>query len=795
MTRAPFALFVLLFGASASAGELRVSPAAVVLNGPESTQQLLVGSQPVGPDLTHRAKYAVANPAVARVTATGLVEPKAEGKTELVVTHDGGTARVPVEVHGLAKPMPVSFEGQIIPLLTKASCNSGGCHGKAEGQNGFKLSVFGFDPEADHKALVAEGRGRRVLPSSPANSILVLKATGRMPHGGGRKIAEDTLPYKRLVRWIAEGSPFSTEAVSPVVSIAVEPAVVSLPPAGSQQLRVTVTDAKGQKRCVTAETEFDSNVPGLAGVDRGGRVRAGTVPGEAAILVRYMGHVTVCRVTVPRAGVTFPRPPEANVIDKHVWDKLAALGIPSSDICDDATFLRRAYLDVIGTLPTAAEARAFLADTAKDKRAKLIDKLLERLEYADFWAMKWADLLRVDRDILGPNGAVGMTRWLRKQFAYNAPYDRFARDILTAEGKTTAEGPAGLFKALAKPEVMSRSLSQLFLGVRIECAQCHHHPSDKWGQDDYLALAGFFTGVSKKVTPGGEMIVNGTTTDLKHPRTGKPVPPRALGSDILLTPEGDRRAALAEWVTSPANPYFARAVANRLWAHYFGRGLIEPLDDLRATNPAANEPLLDALAKHLVEKKYDLKAVMRLMLNSRVYQLSGPTKENADDEQNFSHVRPRGVPAEVLLDAICQATGVPEKFVGLPEGVRAIQLWDNRMPSYFLTLFGRPARVSVCECERSGEPSIAQALHLRNAPEIEAKIRARRGVARQLANSLKTPDEIIDELTLATLSRFPTKAERAALGALFDGGEPARRAAVEDALWALMNTKEFLFNH
>jgi hypothetical protein len=787
--RAVLSLAVAVCASVAMAAPLKVTPEKVLLDGPESTHQLLANS---GADCTHRAKYEVANPKVARVTATGLVEPVGEGTTSINVRHDGQAATVRVEVRGILKPAPVSFEQQIMPLLTKAGCNSGGCHGKAEGQNGFKLSVFGFDPEADHKAITTESRGRRVFPADPAGSLLVMKATGRTPHGGGRKIAEGSLPYKRLVRWIAEGSAFKTDTAPQVASLEVEPAEVILSPGGTQQLRVTAIDTKGNRRCVTAEAEFDSNAVTVAGADRGGHIQAGKLPGEAAVLVRYMGHVTTCRVTVPRAGVTFARPPEANFVDKHVWDKLTRLGIPPSELADDATFLRRVYLDVIGTLPTAKEARVFLADPAKDKRAKLIDKLLDRPEYADYWAMTWADLLRVDRDVLGPNGAVAFTRWLRQQFADNRPYDQFVRDLVTAEGPV-ASGPAGLYKALEKPEVMSRSLSQVFLGVRIECAQCHHHPSDRWGQDDYFALAGFFTGVTLK--KGTEAVVGGSGADLNHPRTGKPVPTRTLGGTPAAIPDRtDRRTVLALWMTSPDNPYFARAIVNRLWAHYLGRGLIDPIDDLRATNPAANEPLLAALAKHLSDAKYDLKAVTRTILNSRVYQLAGPMKTNADDEQNFSHARSRTVPAEVLLDAICQTTGAPEKFNGIPEGTRAIQLWDNRMPSYFLQLFGRPARVSVCECERSGDPSIAQALHLMNAPEIGEKIRARKGVARKLADSEMTPEAIVDELYHSTVSRPPTKTERAAMLELFADKTATRREAVEDALWTLLNAKEFVFN-
>jgi hypothetical protein len=785
---------------------LQLSPPAIVLDNPEATQQLLVRSAGSA-DLTRVATYEVLDAKIASVDATGLVQPKAEGRTAVVVRHGGQQARVPVEVSGLKGPAPVSFENEVMPILTKAGCNAGACHGKAEGKNGFKLSVFGFDPAADHEALVMEGRGRRIFAGSPDHSLMLRKASGQVSHGGGVRLQPDSLAYRRLRRWIAEGARFGAGSGS-VTAIEVEPSQQILGFGGTQQLRVTAVDATGKRRCVTADAEYASNAATVANVDGRGWIRANNVPGQAAILVRYMGHVTLCRVIIPRTvgakepvQAAFVRPPEANFIDRHAWDNLARLGIPPSDLADDATFLRRVFLDTIGTLPTAAEARAFLADTRPNKRALLIDQLLQRPEYADYWAMRWSDLLRVDRDAVTPAGAVAMSRWLRRQFADNRPYDQFVRTIVTARGGTGDDGPAAIYKVLATPEEISRSFSQLFLGVRIQCAQCHHHPSDRWGQDDYYALAGFFTGIARKTAMGSETLFAQKGTELSHPRTKKPVPARALGAaPVKFTGNTDRRTVLARWMTAPENPFFARAIANRLWAHYFGRGLVEPLDDLRATNPATNEPLLDALAKHVLDVKYDLKAFTRTLLNSRLYQLSGPQARpgKADpphDEQNFSHAQPRAIPAEVLLDAICQATGVPEKFSGWPEGYRAIQVWDNRMPSYFFRIFGRPVRASVCECERSNEPSIAQALHLMNSEEIMGKIRARNGTARKLARSAKTPREIIDELYLGTLSRFPTEQERGVMLRVFAEAPEDRQGATEDVLWALLNTRSFVYNH
>ena len=613
-----------------------------------------------------------------------------------------------VEVRGLNNPAPVSFEQQIVPLLTKAGCNSGACHGKAEGQNGFKLSIFGFDTEADYQSLVMESRGRRVVHVFPERSLLFAKATARVPHGGGLRISDGSLPARRLLRWIIEGTKYRSDAVPPVAAIEVEPSQQIMLSRGFQQLRVVAVDSAGNRRCVTAEAEFESNATTIANVDRRGGVQIGEIPGEAAILARYLGHVAVFRVTVPRPGVQFARPAESNFIDGHLWNKLAQLGIPPSDLADDATFLGRVFLDTIGTLPTPAEARAFLTSTDPRKRAALIDELLERPEYADYWAMRWSDMLRVDRDAVTAQGAIAMTNWLRRQFSENRPYDQFVRDIVTAQGNIASDRPAAFYKVLNSPEIMSRSISQLFLGVRIECAQCHHHPSEKWSQDDYFALAGLFTGVTRKQLPSGmEAIVARGGNNLNHPRTSQPVPAHPLGAPASdLAGVDDRRTVLADWMVAPDNPYLSRALVNRLWSHYFGRGLVEPVDDLRATNPATNEALLDELARHFVQLRFDMKAFTRTLLNSRAYQLGSATPANILDEQNFSHAISKPMPAEVLLDAICQVTGVAEKFNGWPEGSRAIQVWDNRMPSYFLKLFGRPVRASVCECERSTEPSI-----------------------------------------------------------------------------------------
>jgi hypothetical protein len=795
---------IFAFGATSqvasAAGDLRVSPTAISLDRPEASQQLLVTDceSTFQRDVTRDVQYQVGEPAVVRVEPDGLIYPLAEGTTQLIVRRGSDELQIPITVTGLQQPPPVSFVHEIIPILTKSRCNSGGCHGKAEGQNGFKLSLLGFDAQSDYDALIKESKGRRVVLASPSFSLVLRKGTAEMPHGGGRKIEPGSPQQHRLLRWISAGAPFEAQGERQVMGIEVEPAQVVLQPGGTQQLRVTAIDDAGGKRCATVESDYISNASQIIVADNRGLLQASQVAGEAAVLVRYLGHVAVCRVVLPRPNISFARPPENNFIDKLVWDKLAQLGIRPSELIDDATFLRRVYLDTIGTLPTAGEARRFLGDSAPDKRSRLVDELLVRPEYADYWAMKWANLLRADKIKITPQATVGMTRWLRQQFAQNRRYDEMVREILTAQGPVQSESPAALFKSLDQPELASRSISQLFLGVRIECAQCHHHPSERWGQDDYAGLAGFFTGVSVKRLPGGtESIVARSGADQKHPRTGQPVAARALAAEPAnFAGVADRRQVLAAWVTSPDNPFFARAIANRLWAHYFGRGIVEPIDDQRVTNPATNEPLMDALESHLRQQRYDLRAFTRTILNSRVYQLSADTNEtNADDRQHFSHPIPKALPAEVLLDAISQTTGVPEKFEGWPLGVRSIQVWDNRMPSYFFRIFGRPVRATVCECERSNEPSISQALHLLNSPEINEKISDRHGVAHLLAKSSLSPDEITDEIYLGTLARFPAAEERVLVEGAFDGAGADRAQTVEDVLWAVLNTKEFLYNH
>lgn len=791
-------LMAVIVISSAHATELDVRPPAITLDQPELSQQILVTTTSTDGkllDRTREARYQVLDPAIVKVDEHGRVQPRTDGSTQIEVHVDQESFVLPVTVEGFANPRAVSFRDEIVPILSKAGCNSGSCHGKKEGQNGFTLSVFGNEPDADHEEIALQSRGRRVFRSAPEQSLLIEKATAVIPHGGGRRLEPDSPWLRRLTRWISEGSRFQNEDESQVVTLEVEPKAVDLAYGASFQITVTAIGADGRQRCVTAEAEYDSNAFDIATVDHDGLITARKVPGEAGILVRHLGHVAVCRITVPQPGVKFKRPPEQNFVDTHIWNKMDRLGLQPSGLANDGMFLRRVFLDIIGTLPTAEEARAFLADTSPDKRKGIIDKLLQRDEYADYWALLWADLLRVDRHKIEFRGAVSMTRWLRRQFKENTPYDIFARRIVAARGNTYDESPAAFFQAIKKPEALGESMSQLFLGVRLECAKCHNHPSDVWRPSDYYGFAGFFSGIERKEALGGGTIIFANGGKDRKDSKGRIAPTAALGAAATdLTGHADRREVLADWLVAKENPYFARLIVNRLWAHYFGRGLVEPVDDMRETNPPTNPELLDALAVHLRERNFDLKALTRTLLNSRAYQLSSePNETNSSDTRNYSHAQFRPMPAEVLLDAISQVTGIPEEFNGWPRGQRAIQVWDNSMPSYFFRIFGRPTRVTVCSCERGNEPSVAQALHLLNSAEVATKIGHRHGRARALANSPQSPREIIDEICLSTLSRYPSTPEREVLLEAFRAAGEDRRRAVEDVLWVLLNTKRFVF--
>lgn len=806
MLNAPLIAWMLATAVFPATGSgLKVDPPALRLEGPSARRLILVEGVNVkgdSVDLTRKARYRSLNPTIATVDERGFVRATGDGQTSIVVELGKDSRAIPVRVESSKTRRTFNFENDVVPILSKLGCNASGCHGKAEGQNGFKLSVFGFDPEADYAALTRESRGRRVFPAAPAQSLVLLKMAGDIPHGGGIKASHDSEDYRTVRDWIAEGMPLGAATDPKVVAIRVEPHERRLAMKGSQQLRVTARYTDGREIDVTAHAKFQSNNEALGRVDSDGLVSAGDVPGDVAIMAAYLGAVDVFQAIVPRpASAMLPAESRGSEpltpIDRAVDRKLRKLNIVPSGICTDAEYLRRVSLDLIGTLPTPEESRRFLTDTQPDRRARLVDELLQRSEYADYWALKWADLLRVDREKLGHKRAFAFYRWLRDQIANNTPLDAFARSVVTAEGPLDEAGPANFYKVVTKPGDAASSLVQVFLGVRIACAECHHHPYDRWAQDDYHGMAAYFSAVSVKPGVRGESVLAAGEAIAREPRTGRTLKPHPLGAEPPAVPKGvDARQGLAEWLTASGNPYFARNLANRYWAHFLGRGLVEPVDDVRDTNPPSNPELLDALASILVTSHFDTHALIRAIVGSDAYQRStAPNSTNLDDEQNDSRARLRRVEAEVLLDMICQTTGVPEKFAGVPAGARAIQLWDSKVPDYFLRIFGRPTRISACECERTVEPAVGQVLHLLNAPALNAKLTHDAGAIARLVRQIPDDGALADELYLVFYSRFPTKAERTVAVHYLARDRTHRRDAGEDLAWSLMNSLEFLFNH
>ncbi|QDU19228.1 DUF1549 and DUF1553 domain-containing protein [Urbifossiella limnaea] len=709
----------------------------------------------------------------------------------------------------------VSFVNDVVPVLTRAGCNAGSCHAKAGGgQKGFQLSLFGFEPAEDFEHLVLEGRGRRLHFGSPENSLLLLKASGQVPHAGGPRLPKSSPGYGVVRDWIAQGARADEATTPKLVALEVEPKHGVLQRQAKLQLKAVARYSDGSTRDVTGTALFESNDKALAEVTEGGLVAAFDLPGRASVMVRHQGRVAVFNAAVPLGAPVGELPPVRNFIDAAVFANLKDLGIPPSPVCDDATFLRRVTLDVAGRLPTDAEAKAFLADTGADKRDRWIDDLLRSPDYADYFAAKWTALLKNRRDDASDTVSnFAFHAWVRDSLLSNKPYDQFVRELLAATGTIIGNPPVAWYKRVKEPKDQIEDVAQLFLGVRIQCAQCHHHPFERWSQDDYYSLAAFFGQVGRRPsdTRGEDLIFHkrgvATATNI---RTKAALRPAALGDAVPpIAPDEDPRLRLADWMRSSANPFFAKALVNRYWKHFFQRGLIEPEDDIRDTNPPSNPELLAALEKHFVSSGYDLKALVRVIVRSSAYQLSAtPNAHNAGDRQNYSRYYPRRLSAEVLLDAIDQLSGTQTDFPNLPPGTRAVALPDNsyNRSSAFLRVFGRPEGESVCECERVQSSNLAQSLHLLNSSDVRGKLAHPTGRAEKLAKDARPAEERVKELYRVAFARDPRPDElRAALGYLAEPrtaatGQPvdAQRAAREgyqDLLWALMTSKEFLFNH
>ena len=700
-----------------------------------------------------------------------------------------------------------TFERDIQPILTKAGCNAGACHGKARGQNGFQLSLLAFDHDFDFNAITTEARGRRIFPASPENSLILMKSSGRVPHGGGKRLPVESADYRTLSTWITSGTP-RTAADSPkLLKIALNPTSKVLRFKESHHLVVTAQYSDGSTEDVTRLTAFTSNEAAYAAVDANGVITAGPISGEAAIMARFMEKFAVCTVLIPMPGSVpaevYTKLPRQNFIDGHVWGKLQQLGITPSDSAGDSTFQRRVFLDVIGRLPTPEESRTYITDADPKKREKLIDRLLERPEYADFWANKWTDLLRPNPFHVGMKATYNLDQWLRQSFRENKPYDRFVRELIASKGSTFTNGAVVMYRNRREPAEITTMVSQLFLGVRLDCAKCHHHPFEKWSQDDFYSFASFFgrigrkgTGISAPISGSEETIHAIPAGTVKHPLTGKSMTPTPLlGLPLDIPADKDPRDVLAEWVTAKENPYFAKVIVNRVWADLMGRGIVDPVDDLRATNPPSNSELLDALAVDFRKNGCDLKKLIKTIAMSHVYGLStSPKDRNLADTRNYSrHYRQR-LRAEVLLDMVSDVSGVPEKFEAMPPGSRAMEVWTARSQSDFLDSFGRPDPNQDPPCERTADTTVVQALHLMNSPNLHRKVTSDDGRCAILAKSDKPPVAIVDEVYLLAYCRLPKDTEMAAAVKRFEKAGATRRTATEDLMWALINTPEFVFN-
>ena len=740
----------------------------------------------------------------------------------------------PTTVVGAETAQSIFFATDVVPTLTKLGCNSGGCHGKASGQNGFSLSLLGFEPEFDYEALVNEGRGRRLSLAMPDQSLLLLKATGVMPHGGGKRLEEFSDDYQLLRNWIAQGAQPASAKDPWIERIEILPGRGVLASGSTVKLRVTAYLSDGSQRDVTRRAVYQSNEPEIADVAVDGLVRATGQRGLAAIMARFADKLGIYQVTVP-----FVHPagsPKDSVaayneissqldiiesklgaskIDRLLLEQWRQLGVVPSQEADDATFLRRVSLDICGTLPSPQETHEYLADQSLDKRQRLVDRLLQRPEYANYFALKWADILQNRGAGYSTSkqrpGTTLFANWIRDSLAFNKPYDQFVGEILTATGSQNENPPTIWYRTVRKSSEYVESVAQAFLGVRVQCAQCHHHPAERWSQSDYYGLAAVFSRVGRKggfadaEVPTNEVIYVKDHGVVAHPRTGRPVPPRPLGGDELPDDQYvDPRQGLLDWMTHPDNPFFARTMANRMWAHFLGRGIIHPIDDSRSTNPPSNPQLLDTLAEEFLNSEYNIHHLIRVITNSLAYRLSSlPNAWNADDTQTFSRFYPRRLPAEVLLDGISQVLDVPTQFSGgpgkFPLGTRAIELPDENVAAHFLDVFGRPARMSACECERVDAPSLGQALELVNSTEIQRKLSDQSSFAVKLASTLQKSDEATvasysEKLFVKVLARIPSEQEvNTVRQFLID--EPDPLEASRSLVWSLLATNEFLFNH
>ncbi|MFO0976217.1 MAG: DUF1553 domain-containing protein [Planctomycetaceae bacterium] len=814
-------LLILHSCAPAGADEVRLLPSAVELSGPADSHRVLVerfaADRAMGVAEGHALKSDA--PEIVRVDGTTLY-PVANGETNVRV-EGVDTAVVRVKVVGMDQPVNWSFRNHVQPVLARLGCNSGACHGALAGKGGFRLSLRGYDPDRDFFTIVEQQQGRRVELLDPAASLLLTKPTMATPHKGGKRLTTDSVHYKVLSEWIASGAAPPSDSDARLQSLAVLPERVSLTSDQEQPLLVRAHYSDGRVEDVTHLAKFTSSNEAVATVDEHGLVKV-VGSGEGAVTAWFSSQIVIARVTVPFPQTIdpseFANAPKRNFIDELVLNQLQRLNLKPSPRSSDDVFIRRAYLDTIGTLPTSSEVRAFVADTSSDKRDRLIESLLSKPEFVDYWTYRWSDLLLLNGTELRPDAIAAYYGWIRGHIEKNTPWDQMVRELVTSRGSSFENGATNFFARHQAPEDMAENVSQAFLGLSIGCARCHNHPLEKWTNDQYYAFANLFSRVRAKGWGGDPRNGDGLRTlvtvssgELVQPRTGKPQRPAPLDAEpIDFDAPGDRREYLAQWLTSPDNKLFARSVTNRVWKNYFGVGLVEQVDDMRASNPASNEELLDAASRSLVEGKYDLKGLMRTILQSETYQRSSETlPENAGDQRYYSRYFPRRLLAEVLLDAVSQVTEVPTEFNRIvypgadikptdvyPKGTRAIQLKDSAVDSYFLQTFGRNQRRITCECERSDEPSMVQVLHLSNGTTLNEKLAVPENRLAKWTKDLTTDDALVDEIFLTCLSRPPAEKELVEIKAVLTETPPEqRRQALEDLIWGIVSSREFLFNH
>jgi hypothetical protein len=778
------------------------APKVFVLTSPYTEARPLIEARSASgaiTDVTDKVVWSFSSPAIAKMEGETLT-PLHDGRTRLIARLGSAHVEADIAVSGIAKAGPPRFLTDVLPVITKAGCNQGACHGSASGKGGFKLSLLGYDPDWDYDAITRASDARRICLAAPESSLLLRKPTFRVRHRGGRIFDESSHAYRVLRDWIAAGVPGPGKTEPKVVDVEISPAVRTLPVGQSQVFAVRAKYSDGTTRDVTNQALFTASDAAVAAVQPLGSARV-TGTGEAAVLIRYGSLVKTASVispfAAPRACTAAKPTTDSDAIDALIDRKLASLGLNPSARCTDSDFLRRAYLDLIGQLPTADEVRAFLADRTSDRRSRLIDSLMARPEYVDFWTVKWGDLLHCSRDLLTDRGMNSLHAWIRRSVQNNVPWDQFARDLLLARGSVYANGPANFYRTSGNPGVLAETTSQLFLGVRIECARCHNHPYERWTQNQYYQMAAFFARVKTQAGSNDDRVVyTSNDGEVHHPKTNATVLATALdASPLPATYAGDRREPLADWLTSARNPFFSYAFVNRIWKHLMGRGFVEPVDDLRVTNPPSNAPLFDWLSADFSRHGFDVKYLIKTIMLTRAYQRSAePAPGAARDVKFYSHSLLKRLGAEQLIDALSSGTGVPSAFDGYPQGIRACQLPDTTVPSYFLDLFGRPERKTTCECERSDAPTIAQVLHFMNGKDINDRITAKNGIVSAALDAKHSDAQVVEQLYLSTVSRYPTAAEsRRAVSALAHAKD--RRKITEDLLWVLLNSNEFLFNH